>query len=312
MSAAGAEEHRPASSRAPSWLGTMGKRPWLRGARERLAALRFDRIEAIPQSPTIGAEIRGVDLAEELPDAVVDELRTALVEFKVLFFRAQGIDVHQQSAFAARFGELEVHPFLPANTEHAHVIRFAKDETAIGYENIWHSDVSWREIPSLGSVLRALGVPPVGGDTLWCDMEAVYDGLPDALKQELEGRTAVHDFAHSFGLALSPDELARRRAEFPPARHPVVRRHPESGRRCLYVNPIFTSHVEGMPREESDALLARLCEEARVPEYQVRLRWAPGTVAFWDNRSTQHYAASDYWPMPRVMERVTIIGDRPR
>ena len=121
----------------------------------------------------------------------------------------------------------------------------------------------------------------------------------------------MHDFVHSFGLALPPDELSRRRAQFPPARHPLVRTHPESGRRSLYANAIFTSHVEGMPREESDALLERLYAEARVPEYQCRLRWAPGTVAFWDNRSTQHYASSDYFPQRRVMERVAIKGDRP-
>jgi taurine dioxygenase len=143
-------------------------------------------------------------------------------------------------------------------------------------------------------------------------MEAAYDGLPEALRSRLDGAVAVHDFAHSFGRALPPDELARRRAEFPPARHPVFRTHPESGRRCIYVNAIFTSHIEGVPEEESDALLARLYATAQTPEYQCRLRWSPGTVAFWDNRSTQHYAVSDYWPMGRVMERVTVIGDAPR
>ena len=290
---------------------TMGNRPFMRAIRERLDALRFEHIESTPQSPTIGAEIRGVSLGEDLSDAVFEELHRALVEYKVLFFRDQDLTVHEQSRFAARFGELEEHPFLPANTEHSHVIRFAKDEQQIGYENVWHSDVSWREIPSLGSVLRAIEVPKVGGDTLWSDMEAAYEGLPDDLKRAIEGRTAVHDFANSFGLALPEEELERRRREFPPAEHPVVRTHPVSGRRCLYVNAIFTSHINDMPRDESDALLARLYAEARVPEYQCRLRWAPGTVAFWDNRSTQHYASSDYWPMPRVMERVTIIGDRP-
>lgn len=306
-----ASTNGPGGGDAPAVYHNMGKRPFLRETRERLASLGFEHFEAIPQSPTIGAEIRGVSLGDALPDATLDALRTALVEFKVLFFRDQDITVHDQSRFAAHFGELEEHPFLPANTEHSHVIRFAKDEEVVGYENIWHSDVSWRERPSLGSVLRAIEVPPVGGDTLWCDMEAAYDGLSDDLKERLDGRIAVHDFAHSFGLALSAEQLAERRAEFPPAEHAIFRTHPESGRRCIYVNAIFTSHIPGLPADESDALLARLYAEASVPEYQCRLRWSPGTVAFWDNRSTQHYASSDYWPMPRVMERVTVIGDQP-
>lgn len=306
-----AETVAPIQPSAPNVYTSMGNRPFLKDIRERLAGLRFDHIEAIPQSPTIGAEIRGVRLDDQVPDDVLAELRRALIEYKVLFFRDQDIDVHDQSCFAGRFGELEEHPFLPANTEQPHVIRFAKDEQQIGYENVWHSDVSWRQVPSLGSILRAIAVPSVGGDTLWCDMEAAYEGLPEDLKAAIEGRVAVHDFANSFGLALPQEELDRRRREFPPAEHPVVRTHPESGRRCLYVNAIFTSHIVGMPRSESDALLERLYAEARVPEYQCRLRWAPGTVAFWDNRSTQHYASSDYWPEPRVMERVTIIGDRP-
>ncbi|HEM46076.1 MAG TPA: taurine dioxygenase [Alphaproteobacteria bacterium] len=291
---------------------TMGNRPFLRDARERLAALCFDHFEVIPQSPTIGAEVRGLSLAEPLRDDVLKALRTALVEFKVLFFRDQEIDVRAQSRFASRFGELERHPFLPSNTEHAHVIRFAKDEQTVGYENIWHSDVSWRQRPSLGSVLRAIEVPPVGGDTLWCDMEAAYEGLSDDVKDTLAGRTAVHDFAYSFGRMLPPDELERRRAEFPPAEHPIFRTHPESGRRCIYVNRVFTHHVTDMSEDESDAVLELLYAQAHVPEYHFRLRWSPGTVAFWDNRSTQHYAVNDYWPMKRVMERVTVIGDRPR
>jgi len=301
-----------AHSHAAHPYTAMGSRPFLREARDRLAALRFDHFEVLPRSPTIGGEVRGLSLGDPLPDDVLKELRTALVEFKVLFFRDQDIDVRQQSRFAARLGELEAPPFLPSNTEQPHVIRFAKDEETVGYENIWHSDVSWRRVPSLGSVLRAIEVPEVGGDTLWCDMEAAWQGLPDALRERIEGLEAVHDFAHSFGLMLSPDELARRREQFPPATHPVVRTHPESGRRCLYVNAIFTSHVVDMAPEESRALLAELYAQARVPEYQCRLRWSRGTVAFWDNRSTQHYAASDYWPDRRVMERVTIIGDRPR
>ncbi len=300
MSAA-LESHRPIH---------YGPRRHIASIRERLDALSFDRFEVVPQSPCLGAEVRGVDLGKPMDDALRAELERALVEYKVLFFRDQSITQAEHAAFAKRFGELEVHPFLPEG-EAPEVIRFAKDEDVVGVENNWHSDVSWREIPSLGSVLRAYEVPAVGGDTLWTDMEAVYEGLPEDLKKEIDGRIAVHDFVHTFGLALSEEERAEKRKQFPPARHPIVRTHPVSGRKCLYVNTIFTSHVEGLPEDESRDLLKRLYHETEVPEYQVRFRWEKDSVAFWDNRSTQHYASSDYWPRHRVMERITIIGDRP-
>ena len=287
-----------------------GPRSHVRAERERLAALRFDRIQVTPLSATIGVEIGGVQLAN-LDDATFQEIRRAWLEYKVTFFRDQDMDDEEQLAFAARFGELEVHPFLPENAEHDRIIRFEKDEQTAGFENLWHSDVSWREIPSMGSVLRAIEVPPYGGDTLFSDMTAAYDGLPGEVKERLDDAVAVHDFTHSFGLALSPEELKERQKQFPPARHPVVRTHPETDRKILYVNAIFTSHIEGMEREESDRLLDYLYRQAMVPEYQCRFHWAPGSVAFWDNRAVQHYAANDYWPERRVMERVTVIGERP-
>lgn len=288
-----------------------GPRAHVRDESARLAALRFQHIEATPLSPTIGAELRGVDLAA-LDDATFAEVRRAWLEYKVIFLRDQQCTAEQQMAFARRFGELEVHPFLPANATHDEIIRFEKGDDTPGYENLWHSDVSWREVPSLGSVLRCIETPPRGGDTLFADMTAAYDGLPDAIREQIDGAVAVHDFIHTFGLALDEQTRAEKRKEFPPARHPVVRTHPETGRKILYVNAVFTSHIEGLPREESDALLDFLCRHASVPEYQCRFHWEPGSVAFWDNRSVQHYAANDYWPDRRVMERVTVIGDRPR
>jgi len=287
-----------------------GPRRHIDETRRRLDALRFEHFEARRASPFLGAEITGLDLARPLSPLVAKEIETALVEFKVLFFRDQAITAEQHAAFARHFGELEIHPFLPAG-DAPELIRFAKDENVVGVENNWHSDVSWREVPSLGSVLRAHEVPEIGGDTIWTDMEAVYEGLPEDLREEIRELRAVHDFVHTFGLALSEEERAAKRVEFPPASHPVVRTHPVSQRHCLYVNPIFTSHVEGMDREASDALLQRLYAETKVPEYQVRFHWEPNSIAFWDNRSTQHYAVSDYWPAKRVMERLTIIGDRP-
>lgn len=263
-----------------------------------------------PLSPTIGAEVSGVDLRREIDADTFAELRRALLDWKVLFFRDQDLTSEQHRAFAGRWGELEVHPFLPSG-DVAEVVRFEKGPDDAGYENIWHSDVSWREVPSFGSVLRAVEVPPVGGDTLWCDMGAAYEGLDDETKALVEGRVAVHDFSHTFGLLLSPEQLADHQRRFPAVEHPVVRTIPENGRRVLFVNEPFTSHVVGMDPSESDTLLAHLRAQARVPEYQCRFRWTAGAVAIWDNRATQHYATSDYHPTRRVMERATIIGERP-
>ena len=288
-----------------------GPRPALRAARERLDALRFDRIGVRPLGVTIGAEIEGADL-RKLDDDTFLEIRAAWLAYKVVFFRDQNITAAEQIAFARRFGELEEHPFLPPGEEREDIVRFEKGEDLSGYENLWHSDVSWRECPALGSVLRAIEVPSLGGDTLFADMAAAYEILDDDLKREIDGLQAVHDFTHSFGRALGPKDLAARQAEFPPVSHPVVRTHPETGHKILYVNTIFVSHIEGMEPAESARLLDLLCRQAAVPEIQCRWRWEPGSVAFWDNRVTQHYAASDYWPARRVMERVAIVGERPQ
>jgi taurine dioxygenase len=191
------------------------------------------------------------------------------------------------------------------------VMVLKKSDRMAGYENLWHSDVTWRLAPSLGSVLLAREVPDVGGDTLFSDMYAAYEGLDDETRASLDGLYAIHDFTRTFGRFMAAEELARKQAEFPPARHPVVRTHPETGRKGLYVNAAFTSHVEGMEREASDRLLELLYRQASIPEYQCRFRWKRGSIAFWDNRAVQHYANSDYFPSRRVMERVTIVGDTP-
>jgi taurine dioxygenase len=287
-----------------------GPRPSLRAERERLAKLHFDRFEVRPIGATIGAEIHGIDLAK-LDDATFEELRAAWLAYKVVFFRDQKLGAEQQMRFAGRFGELEAHPFLEANQRHDEIVRFEKGEDAVGYENLWHSDVSWRERPALASVLRAIEVPSNAGDTLFSDMTAAYDGLADELKQRIDGLFAVHDFTHSFGRALDAETLAEKQKEFPAVRHPIVRTHPETGRKILYVNSIFVSHIDGVEPAESRYLLDLLCRQATVPEFQCRFRWQNDSVAFWDNRAVQHYAASDYWPDRRVMERVAIIGDRP-
>jgi taurine dioxygenase len=270
----------------------------------------YERFSLRPCSPTIGAEVAGVDLREPLDDELFAELDRALLEWKVLFFRDQHLTGRQHRDFAGRWGELEVHPFL-AEGEVPEVVRFDKGPDEAGYENIWHSDVSWRLVPSLGSVLRCIVPAELGGDTLWADMYEAYDGLDDEVKERIDGLVAVHDFAASFGLALDPDRLAEMREQHPPAHHPVVRTHPRTGRKLLYVNEIFTTEIVGMAPDEGRALIRELAQTARVPEYQCRFTWTAGAVAFWDNRCTQHYAVSDYAPQRRVMERATIIGDRP-
>ena len=275
-------------------------------------ALRpYRRFALTPYSPTIGAEVEGVDLAAPLAPEVLAELKRALLEWKVLFFREQRLDAASHTAFARHWGVPEVHPFLP-KAALPEVVRLAHDEAQPGVENVWHSDVSFAPAPPLGSVLRAVELPEVGGDTLWADMAAAYDGLPERVRERLAGLRAVHDFLRSFGLLMPPAERERQRALHPPVEHPVVRTHPETGRELIYVNRVFTDRIVGLPESESAELLDLLQAQAAHPEYQCRFRWAPGSVAFWDNRITQHYAVSDYFPAPRVMERVTITGDRPR
>jgi len=262
-----------------------------------------------PMTPAIGAEILGIDLAVLTP-ATSAAIRAALLKHQVLFFRDQSITRAQHIAFARQFGELEIHPATPKDQPDPEVLRIAHGPNSRGSENMWHSDVTWRECPSLGSILRAIELPPVGGDTLFANMHLAYMRLDEATRARIAGLTAVHDIARVFAKRLGkrPEEL---HDKYPPMEHPVVRTHPETGLPILYVNGAFTSHIKDMDPAESDALLQQLYRTAANPEVQCRLRWAPGTIAFWDNRACQHFAASDYYPEVRIMERVTIAGDRP-
>ncbi|MFI0353519.1 TauD/TfdA dioxygenase family protein [Actinomadura sp. 9N407] len=274
----------------------------------------YERLVAEPMTPTIGAEVGGVRLSGDLDGATMDELRRALLEFKVLVFRDQDIGRDEQRAFASRWGELERHPFFvytqPGQTD-VDVVTLAKDAAAPGMENNWHHDITWHATPSFGAVLRAVEVPPVGGDTLWADMYAAYDLLPEDLRERVDPLYAEHDWIDSFGRAMPPEAVEALRPTFPAVRHPVVRVHPETGRRALFVNMLFTTRILDVPDEESAELLRMLYRHVQRPEFQCRLRWRPGTVAFWDNRSCQHYASSDYHPARRVMDRISIAGDRP-
>jgi taurine dioxygenase len=268
-------------------------------------------IDVRPLTTTIGAEIHGIDLAE-VDDGTFAEVEKAFADNKVLFFRDQDITTAQHVAFCRRLGDLEVHPFAPSKPDYPEVMVLRHGKDRPGAENNWHSDVTWRLEPSLGSMLRALEVPEVGGDTLFADMEAAYDGLGDTMKAMLDDLVAVHDFVRVFARGKSADEIAELRKEYPPAEHPVIRTHPVSGRKSIYVNVAFTSHIRGLRADESVQLLTYLYRQAAKPEYQCRFRWERNSFALWDNRCVQHYAVSDYWPHRRVMERVTIVGDRPR
>jgi len=268
-----------------------------------------------PLSPTIGAVVEGFNLADEMTEQQHADLRRAMLDWKALFFRDQDITTEDHLTFARKFGELEIHPFSSHKPDYPEVLTLTKGEGKVGTENIWHSDVTWRQQPSLGSVLRLVEVPEVGGDTLFSDMYAAYEGLPEPVKDEIEGKVAVHDFP-GFRAQLrrdgrSKEEIDAFLEEYPNPEHPVVRTHPETGRKAIYVNAAFTQRIVGMDPERSRELLKQLYRQAATPEYQCRFRWEKNSLAFWDNRACQHYAVSDYYPGVRRAERVTIIGDTP-
>lgn len=298
-------------TRLGRWDVSVGPLGYLAAERERLDGLRWEHFDVRRLGATIGAEIVGVDITAPLPEPVVADLRKALSDYKVIFFREQPLTPAQHVAFGRRFGELEIHPFIPANPDHPELVRFAKSAEVGGYENGWHSDVSWRERPSQGAILHALEVPPTGGDTLFSDMYAAYDGLDDETRQLADGLHAVHDFMLAFAGQVPDDRRDAMRAQYPQVVHPVMRTHEDTGRRLVYVNRFFVDRIVELDAAAGDALLDRLCRTADQVEHQCRWQWEPHSVAYWDNRAVQHYACSDYWPSVRVMERASVVGTRP-
>jgi len=271
----------------------------------------YARINVAPLTGALGAEVSGVQL-RDLDDETVDELHDAWLEHKVLFFRDQELTPDEHIAYGRRWGSLEEHPFIANDTPHPEIVVLESTPERFVAAEQWHSDVTWRECPSLGSILRGVVIPPVGGDTCWANMELAYDQLPDRVKEKIEGKVAVHSFVKVFSFRLSEEEREQKRQEFPDQLHPVVRTHPETGRRSIYVNRPFTMHIEDMEPDESERVLDVLYRQASVPQFQCRFRWQPGSVAQWDNRCTQHYAVPDFAGQHRRMERVTVEGDRPR
>jgi taurine dioxygenase len=272
------------------------------------------RFDITPAAGAVGAEILGIDLAESLDQAGVDELRGALNEYGVIFFRDQKISPEQHIAFAERFGQIDVNRFFKAVAGHPQIAEVRKEpeqKTNIG--GGWHTDHSYDQVPALGSILLARETPPRGGDTMFACMNLAYEALSDGLKKTLEGMRAVHSSRHVFGAASAyvkeaGGRLGNVEAATQDAVHPVILRHPESGKKILYVNSAFTTHFEGWTAQESAPLLKYLYEHAARPEFQTRFQWRDGSIAFWDNRSTWHYAINDYHGARRLMHRITIAG----
>ena len=268
----------------------------------------YQRLNMRRYSPNVGVVIEDIDLAH-VDDETIEEIRRAVAEHCVVFFRDQHLSVDQHIAFGRRFGKLDVHPAAGNATGHEEILVISADENSSRVAGeAWHSDVSCQPEPPMGSILHIHEVPPSGGDTMFANMYAAYDALSDKMKQYLDGLVAVHDGEHVYrgrysGVVDKP--------EYPTAKHPAVRTHPETGRKCLFVNRAFTTHIVGIPRDESDAILNFLYQHMEHPNFQCRFQWEPNSIAFWDNRCAQHRAIWDYWPHRRYGHRVTVMGDAP-
>jgi taurine dioxygenase len=268
-------------------------------------------------TPAIGAVVQGVDLSQPLGDDEIAEIRTALLRHKVIFFEDQHITPVQHRDFAARFGPLHTHPLYPGVPEAPEMFILDNHANNPTDNDAWHTDVTFIETPPLGAILYAKLLPAEGGDTCWANMQAAYEGLSKPLQRFLAELDAAHDFNRGFpqggqvAKQAGKDKAGKALEEHPPVIHPVVRTHPETGADGLFVNYGFTDRIKGLRRNESEALLNMLFVHIQKPEFQVRWRWKPNSIAFWDNRSTQHYAVNDYLPNRRIMNRATILGDRP-
>jgi taurine dioxygenase len=263
----------------------------------------------------LGAQIHGLDLKAGMSRATARAFEAALIEHKVLVMRNQDLTTAEHVAVSRQFGELESHPMRPQGEFPEVLVLDNHKDNPVLSTDVWHSDTTFRKNPTKYTILRCQIIPKVGGDTLWADMAAAYEGLSEPFKAMIAGLRAVHDFQNFRALFSKSEEdqakLRRMEEMFPNPSHPVVRTHPVSGKKIIFVNPQFTLRIEGLQADESRALLYVLFAQVHVPEYQFRLRWEPNTIVFWDNISTQHYAANDYYPNRRRMERTAVIGDVP-
>ena len=278
-------------------------------------------IQLSPISGALGAEISGVDLSRPLDDATFAEVRQAFLDHCVIFFRDQKLTPDQQKDFGRRFGNLNVHPFVGHVAGHPEIIPIIKEkDEKVNFVGGWHTDMSFLAEPPLGSVLYALETPSYGGDTLWANQYLAYEQLSSGMKKMLDGLVAVHTAGMQYGLESEASKNSAKRKSMETKvtseaeatiEHPVVRTHPETGRKALYVNEAFTLKFKGMTKRESKSLLQFLFQHCVQEPYTCRFRWQPGSLAFWDNRCTQHYALNDYHGQRREMHRVTIDGDKP-
>ena len=278
-------------------------------------------VDVEPLTTSIGAVVSGVDLQSSLSSSTAAAIRAALLRWRVIFLRDQHITPTQQVAFGRLFGELTpAHPLQGGlDDEHPEVLVLDSRDYPLGigdrgrgtsYNNRWHTDVTFSSTPPMASILSAKEIPAQGGDTLWADLVGAYQSLSAPVQALADELVAVHHAAQTFDRFQDGDANRSRLAALDPTRHPVVRVHPETGERGLFVNPTFTSHIEGLTRIESEHLLRLMYEHITMPEHVVRWRWRTGDVAMWDNRATAHYAAADY-DAPRLMHRITVAGDRP-
>ncbi len=271
-------------------------------------------LEITPVTPLIGAEISGIDLSKPLSGNELGAVRQALLNHLVLFFREQDMTVEEQKDFGRQFGDLHIHPARDRNGLDGHpeilYINAGPDTSRVNGDE-WHSDVSCDPEPPMGSILRLFEVPPAGGDTLFANMYAAYDALSDAMKDFLGGLTAIHDGGPNYIDRAKRAGIYKPDKVFPANEHPVIRTHPETGQKSIYVNRIFTQSIVGLSRDESRAVLDFLFQHIAKPDFQCRFRWEKDSVAFWDNRCTLHHAMWDYYPNIRRGYRVTVKGDRP-
>lgn len=280
--------------------------------------MAYKTISVKPISGALGAEIEGVDLSKELSNETFDDIHQAFLDHVVIFFRDQNLTHEQHKAFGRRFGTLNIHPYVKGMDGHPEIMQIVKEpEDRVNFGGGWHSDMSFLEEPALGSILYAKEVPPYGGDTLWANQYLAWETLSSGMKKMLEGLKAVHtakgeysERGHS-AQKRKGMEVATADDDTPFFEHPVVRTHPETGRKALYVNPAFTEKFVGMTKRESRPLLNFLFEHCTQEPYTCRFRWTKNALAFWDNRAAQHFALNDYHGHRRHMERVTVNGDRP-
>lgn len=274
-------------------------------------------LEVTPLSGNLGAEINGINLAADLSAEVVGEIRQALLDHHVIFFRGQDLSPEQQIAFGRRFGELDEHPFVEGMSAHPEIIEvITEPEDVVNFGGGWHTDVTFLAEPDLGSILCAVDVPPYGGDTLFANQHAAYDALSETMKAFLDPLIAVHSAGSQYAEGGYSTKSKSMRTKNPEragetVQHPVIRTHPETGRKGLYVNAAFTTRMLGLRPSESAAILEMLFAHATKEEFTCRFRWEAGSLAMWDNRSVQHYALHDYRGHRRQMRRITIKGDRP-